>query len=356
MKGKLYTSINDILAQIRPVNEGVAQACIARFDQVAKPVGSLGKLEEALARIAAVTGSLDIDISKKAVAVYCADNGVTKKGVANGDYEVTSAVAGILGQGRACVTVMAKSCGADVFCADIGMVDTVNGLRDCKLMNGTNDITEGPAMRKETAKKAIMVGVEMVKELKDKGYRLIATGEAGIGNTTTSSAVCAVLLDKPAREVTGRGAGLNDEGLLRKLAAIEQAIAINKPDPADPLDVLHKIGGLDIAAMTGLYIGGAIYGAPVVMDGFISGVAALIAVRLCSDIKGYIIPSHESCEPGARHLMDALEFSPVLQADMRLGEGAGAVALFPILDMALVVYRNAATFADIKVYQYNRTS
>ena len=347
-------NLRDALAGIRHVNDKAAQACIERFDQVAKPVGSLGKLEETLARIAAAAGSPDIDISRKAVAVYCADNGVTKKGVANGGHEVTTAVAGILGQGRASVTVMAKSCGADVFCADIGMVDTVRGLRDCKLMHGTDDITEGPAMSIETAEKAIMVGIDMVRELKDKGYRLVATGEAGIGNTTTSSAVCSVLLNKPVREVTGRGAGLDDEGLSRKITAIEQAIAVNSPDPSDPLDVLRKVGGLDIAAMTGLYIGGALVGVPVVMDGFISGAAALVAVRLCPDVKGYILPSHESGEPGARYLMDALGFSPVLQAEMRLGEGTGAVALFPVLDMALAVYRDAATFEDIRVDQYVR--
>ena len=348
--------LDDILAQIRPVDEGIANACIERFDLVAKPVGSLGKLEDLLARIAAATGSQDIDISKKAVAVFCADNGVAKKGVANGGHEVTAAVAGMLGQGRACVTVMAKSCGADVFCVDVGMVDSVNGLRDCKLMNGTDDITEGPATSRETAEKAIFVGIGMAKELKGKGYRLIAAGEAGIGNTTTASAVCSVLLDKPAREVTGRGAGLDDEGLCRKLAAIERSISINEPDPADPLGVLHKVGGLDIATMTGLYIGGALHGVPIVMDGFASGAAALVAVRLCPDAKGYMIPSHESAEPGARCLMDALEFSPMLQAGMRLGEGTGAVALFPLLDMALAVCRDAATFADIQVSQYRRAT
>ena len=347
--------LNEILAQIRSVDEGAAKACIERFDFVAKPVGSLGKLEELLARIAAITGSADIDISRKAVAFFCADNGVTVKGVANGDHTVTTALAEILGQGKACVAVMAKSCGADVFSTDVGMVDSVNGLRDSKLMHGTDDITEGPAMRREIAEKAIFIGIETVKELKDKGYRLIATGEAGIGNTTTSSAICSVLLYKPAQEVTGRGAGLDDDGLSRKLRAIEQAISINQPDPDDPLDVLCKVGGLDIAALTGLYIGGALYGIPVVMDGFISGAAALVAVRLCPVVREYILPSHESDEPGTRYLMDALAFSPVLQAGMRLGEGTGAVALFPVLDMALAVYRDAATFADIEVYQYKRT-
>lgn len=347
-------NLTNVLSRIQPVDAKTAADCIARFDQVAKPVGSLGKLEELLARIAAVTGSLEIDIARKAVAVFCADNGVVRRGVAQGGHEVTTAVAGILGCGKACVSMMAQCCGAEVFNLDIGMVDTVDGLRDCKLMHGTNDITEEPAMSRETAEKALWVGMDMVKELKDRGFSLIATGEAGIGNTTTSSAVCSVLLNRPVSEVTGRGAGLDDEGLRRKLAAIEQAINRNRPDPADPMDVLHKLGGLDIAALTGVFLGGALYRVPVVMDGFISGTAALIAVRLCSDVSGYILPSHESGEPGARFLMSELGYSPVIQAGMRLGEGTGAVALFPLLDMALAVYQDAATFADIQVDQYKR--
>jgi nicotinate-nucleotide--dimethylbenzimidazole phosphoribosyltransferase len=321
---------------------------------VAKPVGSLGKLEGLLARIAAVTSSVDIDIGRKAVAVFCADNGVTRKGVANGGFEVTTAVCGMLGAGKASVNMMAKACGAEVFPVDIGMVDTVRGLADQKLMRGTNDITESPAMSRETAERAVMIGVETVKELKDKGFRLIATGEAGIGNTTTSSAICACLLSCPASEVTGRGAGLSDDGLIRKIAAIEQAIALNRPNPADPMDVLHKVGGLDIAAMAGLFLGGAACRVPIVMDGFISGAAALIATRLCADVSGYILPSHESGEPGARFIAEALGFSPVLQAGMRLGEGTGAVAVFPLLDMTLAVYRDAATYADIQVSHYTR--
>ncbi len=344
-----------VLAGIQPVDAKVFTACIERLNKVAKPLGSLGKLEELLARIAAITGSLEIDIGKKAVSVFCADNGVTRHKVAQGNHEVTTAIARMLSIQKASISVMAKPCGANVFVTDIGMTDTVDGLRNCKLMNGTNDIAQGPAMTRDDAKKAIKIGMDIVEELKGHGYRLIATGEAGIGNTTTSSACCAVLLHRPACEVTGRGAGLDDEGLFRKIAAIEQAIAVNAPDPADPIDVLHKLGGLDIAAMTGVFLGGALHRIPVVMDGFISGVAALIAVRLCPLVREYILPSHESGEPGACCLMEELGFSPIIQAGMRLGEGTGAVALFPLLDMALSVYREAATFSDIKVEAYKRT-
>ena len=347
-------NLEKLLSGVRPVEAKAFEDCIKRFDQVAKPVGSLGKLEELLARIAAVGGSEEVDIDRKAVVVFCADNGVVRRGVAQSGHEVTTAIAGMLGLGKASVAVMAKSCGAEVLVVDIGMVDTVDGLRDCKLMNGTNDITEGFAMSRETAEKAIEIGIDIVKELKDKGCRLIATGEAGIGNTTTSSAVCATLLGLSASVATGRGAGLTDDGLCRKIDAIEQAIIRNKPDTSDMVDVLHKLGGLDIAALTGVFLGGAIHRVPIVMDGFISSTAALLAVGLCPDVSGYIIPSHESAEPCARLLMDKLGFSPIIQAGMRLGEGTGAVALFPLLDMTLAVYRDAATFADIQVYQYKR--
>ena len=349
-------TLEQVISNIRPVDAEAFEACITLFDQVAKPVDSLGELEKLLARIAAIIGLTEIDISRKAVVVFCADNGVVRRGVAQSDHEVTAAIAGMLGLQKASVCVMAKSCGAEVYPIDIGMVDSVQRLQDLKLMPGTDDITEGPAMTRETAEKAIMAGVEKVRELKDNGFRLIATGEAGIGNTTTSSSICAVLLNCPVRDVTGRGAGLDDEGLYRKISAVEKAIAINHPDPADPLDVLHKVGGLDIAALTGVFLGGALYKVPIVMDGFISGAAALIAARLCPGVLDYIIPSHESGEPGAHLLLNELRFSPIIKAGMHLGEGTGAVALFPLLDMALAVYRDAAKFTDIQVDQYKRTT
>jgi len=342
------------LLSISPVDNNAADECIRLFDLVAKPIGSLGMLEELLSRIAAATGSAELDVSRKAVVVFCADNGVVRRGVAQSDQSVTTAVASMLAIGKASVSVMAKTCGADVVLYDIGMVDTVEGLRDSKLMHGTDDMTEGPAMSRETAENAIMIGINAVKELKEQGYQIIATGEAGIGNTTTSSAICAALLRRPVGEVTGRGAGLDDEGLKRKISAIELAIATNRPDPSDPIDVLHKLGGLDIAALAGVFLGGALYKVPIVMDGFISGVAALVAAILCPAALGYILPSHVSGEPGALILTTELGLSPVIHAGMRLGEGTGAVALFPLLDMALAVYQKAAKFTDIEVDQYVR--
>ena len=346
--------LTNMLETIQPVDEAAYAACIARFDQVAKPVGSLGKLETLLAKIAAVSGSVDIDLAKKCVLVFCADNGVTAQGVSQSGHEVTTAIARMLINGKSGVCVMAKACGADVFPVDVGMADTVDGILNRKLVFGTDDITEGSAMTRETAIKAIELGMALVKEKREHGYRLIATGETGIGNTTTASAMASVLLHAPVETVTGRGAGLSDEGLLRKRAAIAKAIRVNAPNAADPIDVLAKVGGLDIATMVGAYLGGALYRVPVVMDGVISAVAALTAVQINAAVRDYIIPSHISAEPAARLICEVLKTEPILHADMRLGEGTGAVALFPLLDMAAAVYHNAATFADIAVDAYKR--
>jgi nicotinate-nucleotide--dimethylbenzimidazole phosphoribosyltransferase len=319
------------------------------FDRVAKPVGSLGKLEDLVARIYAIRGSADI--SRKCVVVFLADNGVVCEGVANGGPEVTTAIARMMSAGRSCVCVMAERCGADVFCVDVGMRDTVEGVENRKLMNGTGNIAEGAAMSREACERAIRAGIDAVGER--RGYHVIAVGETGIGNTTTASAMASVLLGRPVLEVTGRGAGLSDEGLARKRGAIERAISVNRPLADDPIDVLAKLGGLDIAAMTGAYLGGVKYGVPMVVDGVVSCVAALTAARIEPAVAEYLIPSHISAEPAGVLLTRALGFEPILDAGMRLGEGTGAVALFPLLDMAAAVLTGAATFDDIAVGGYD---
>ncbi len=346
--------IEAIISNITYVNKAVYDACEKRFDRIAKPVGSLGKMEQLVERIAAASDTVEVDIKKKCVLVFCADNGVLAQGVAQSTHEVTTAIAKSLVRGTTSVSVMAKACGADVFPIDMGMVDKVEGLLPYSIKNGTEDISKGPAMSRTEAVRAINTGIELVGQRVKEGYRLIATGEAGIGNTTTSSAVLSVLLEKEVSEVTGRGSGLTDEGLLRKQHAIEQAILVNHPDKEDVIDVISKVGGFDIAAMVGAFLGGALNHVPVIMDGFISGVAALCAVRLCPAVQGYILPSHVSAEPAGQMLMQALEFEPILYGDMRLGEGTGAVALMPLLDMAVAVYKNAATFEDIQVEAYEK--
>ncbi len=209
-----------------------------------------------------------------------------------------------------------------------------------------------PAMTRREAVEAIEVGINIANDLFKTGYGLIATGEMGIGNTTSSSAVTAVLLNKRPSDVTGRGSGLSGDGLIRKIRAIEKAIEINKPDERDPIDVLAKVGGLDIAGLAGIFIGGALNKLPVLVDGFISGVSALVAVRICPAVRDYILASHISNEPAGNLIIDALGIQPFLDAGMRLGEGTGAVAVMPIIDMALAVYSGMSTFEEISIEAY----
>lgn len=346
--------LHELISNIKPASKEAYEACISHFDHIAKPVGSLGKLETLLAAVAGACGTPKIDISKKCVLVFCADNGVLAQGVAQSTHDVTTAIANSLVRHTTSVNAMAASCGADVFPIDMGMIDQVKGLIPCSVARGTKDMSMEPAMTMEQTEKAILTGIDLVKQRKEEGYRLIATGEAGIGNTTTSSAILSCLLNIPVEPATGRGSGLTDEGLLRKQNAIKKSIQVNEPDASNPLDVLSKLGGFDIAGIVGAFLGGALYGIPVIMDGFISGVAALLAVKLCPYVKDYIIPSHISAEPAGQMLMQALGFEPVIHANMRLGEGTGAVALMPLLDMAAAVYWNAASFDDINVEAYEK--
>lgn len=346
--------LTELIGKISPGDQNSYNACIDHFDHIAKPVGSLGKLEMLTAKIAGATGTPWIDISKKCVLVFCSDNGVLAQGVAQSTHEVTTAIARSLVSHTTSLCAMASVCNADVFPIDMGMIEPADGMINCSIAKGTKDMTKETAMTRVQAEQAILTGIKMVEKCKNEGYRLIATGEAGIGNTTTSSAVLSVLLDVPVETVTGRGSGLTEEGLSRKQAAIKKALMLHRPDPTDILDVLSKVGGFDIAGMTGAFLGGALYGIPVIIDGLISGTAALCAVKLCPKVSDYILPSHISAEPAGKMLMKALEAEPIIHADMRLGEGTGAVALMPLLDMALSVYKTAASFDDIHVEAYKK--
>ncbi len=351
-------TLNEALAKIKPGGEAARAAAQKRWDSIAKPIGSLGLMEEAVCRIAAVQETASPDISKRAVVVMCADNGVVAEGVTQTGQEVTAIVTENMSSGNTSVCCMSRAAGAEVVPVDIGVAKPVTGeriLQRC-VRRGTANMTQGPAMTREEAVKAIETGIEVVGELAARGVNLLATGEMGIGNTTTSSAITSVLLNKPAAEVTGRGAGLTSEGLARKIAAIERAIALNKPDASDAIDVLHKVGGLDIAGLAGVFIGGAVYRIPVLADGFISCVSALVAERICPTVADYVIASHASKEPAGRMLTEALGARPFLYADMCLGEGTGAVAVIPLLDMALAVYNGMSSFEDINIEAYERLS
>ena len=289
---------------------------------------------------------------RKALVIMCADNGVVEEGVTQCGQEVTATVAENFLDEKSCVAIMCRRAGTKICPVDIGMAVDTPRVEKRKIAYGTKNMAKEPAMTREQAVAAIEVGIAKAEELHAQGYEMLATGEMGIGNTTTSSAMTAVYLGLDVETVTGRGAGLSSHGLQRKIYAIKQAIAVNQPDPEDPLDVLAKVGGLDIAGMCGLFLGGAAQQMPVVMDGFISQVAALTAVRLVPECADYILASHVSEEPGANILLKALEKDAFLTCGMRLGEGSGAVALFPILDFASDIYHKMSTFVQADIVEY----
>mgnify|MGYP004463847695 CR=1 FL=1 len=345
-------TLEETLRKIEPLDEKSMKYTQKRWDSIAKPLHSLGKLETLLTQIAGITGNPEIDLSKRALVAMCADNGVVEEGVTQTGQEVTAIVAENFLKGDTTVCVMCRQNHVEVVPVDVGMVTDTKVRTDLKVAKGTKNMVKGPAMTREEAIRGIEAGITVAEELKEKGYKILATGEMGIGNTTTSSAVASVLLNQPVEEMTGRGAGLTSEGLMRKIAAIKKAIQLNNPDSSDPLDVLSKVGGFDIAGMTGVFLGGAAHHLPVIMDGFISCVAALLAVRLCPQTADYILASHVSKEPAAHLILNKMGKEAVIHADMCLGEGTGAITLIPILDLAAEVYHSMSTFDDIHVEQY----
>lgn len=345
------TDLEQVIRQIRPLDEHAMEQAKKQWNSIAKPLHSLGKLEEHIIRIAGITGDPDVKIEEKALIVMCADNGVVEEGVTQTGQEVTAIVAENFLSGETSAAIMCKKAGARILPIDIGMAGKTK-VPDYKVACGTRNFAKEPAMTREQALQSILTGVRIVEEQKKAGVALLATGEMGIGNTTTSSAVLAALLQIDPEKVTGRGAGLSSAGLSRKIQVIRQALALHKPDANDPVDVLAKVGGFDIGGLAGVYLGAAKMHLPVLIDGFISGTAALLACRLCPEAKEYMIASHKSKEPGMQILLEALGLSASLDCDMCLGEGTGAVAFFPVLDMAAAVYRQMSTFADIQVEEY----
>lgn len=325
-----------------------------RFRHIAKPINGLGILEKNFVRIAGMQKTSNININKKALAVVCSDNGVVKKGVSQTGQEVTSIVARQIAEGKTIVCKMADCANTDIFVIDVGMIKDSNhkNIIRKKTAYSTNDISEKPAMTKIQAIKTIETGIEIVKDLKSQNYNIILTGEMGIGNTTTSSACASVLLNESVEKVTGKGAGLSDKMLKRKIEIIKKAIEINKPESDNPIDILHKLGGFDIAAMSGIFIGGAVYNIPIVIDGFISSVSAVIAGRICPKCINYMLASHCSDEPASKSLLKELNLQPVIYAQMCLGEGTGAVSVMPVYDMTAKIYNEMGNFSDMNIEEY----
>lgn len=325
-----------------------------RLDSLTKPLGSLGRLESMVKQMAGITGELYPKMDKKAIVIMCADNGVVDEGVSSCPKSVTASVTRNFARGITGINVFAQQTGSDVVVVDIGVDDDIKDSRiiDRKIRRGTWNMAKGPAMTRKEARKAIEVGIEIVSDLKAKGIRLLATGEMGIGNTATSSAVSAVLTGTPLQYMVGKGSGLTQEGLSHKQYIIQKAIELNRPDPEDPMDVLSKVGGFDIAGLAGCFLGAASHRLPIFIDGFISAAAALVAVKIKPEVKDYIFPSHSSAEPGSKKIMEILGFEPMLNLEMRLGEGTGAALAFHLVDAAFAAYTKMGTFGDAEIDQY----
>ncbi|MCD8395668.1 MAG: nicotinate-nucleotide--dimethylbenzimidazole phosphoribosyltransferase [Lachnospiraceae bacterium] len=346
------TQFYQILKNITPGDADAAAVCRERWNSIAKPLHSLGWMEDAIARIAAAQYSPEIRTGKKILVPMCADNGVVEEGVTQTGQEVTAIVAENFLDEQSCAAIMCRLAGADIRPIDIGMAVDTPRVEKRKIAYGTKNFAKEPAMSRDEAVKALMVGVSLAGELMGQGYDLIATGEMGIGNTTTSSAVASALLRVPAVEMTGRGAGLSTEGLNKKIQVIQEAIDRWNLFEADPLTVLSCVGGFDLAGIAGLFLGGACYHIPVLIDGFISSVGALLAVKLCPAARDYMLATHVSKEPAARRILKELALEPALDAGMCLGEGSGAVAAFPLIDMGAEIYHRMSTFEQIQVEAY----
>lgn len=342
--------------KIEPPKESVRKKIQANWDAVAKPIDGMGRFESLTATIGTILEDEQISVEKKAIIIMCADNGIVEEGISQSGQEVTRAVAENMGKGMSSVGRMAKQAGADTIPIDIGIhTDTpIPGVLDRKVRKGTRNFRKEPAMTMEEMFQAIRTGIEIVAECKEAGYRLLGTGEMGIGNTTTSSAVAAALLSCEVEEVTGRGAGLTDEKLVHKIQVIREAIEMHDLHHASALQILQTVGGLDLAGLTGVCIGGALYKIPIVLDGVISMVAALLAERIAPGTKAYLIPSHLGKEPAVHRLTEELGIEPVIDGRMALGEGTGAAMMFALLDLALVIYHESASFTEIQVEQYER--
>ena len=343
---------------VKAPEEEIRKKVLSNLDYVAKPLDGLGKFEALTAQIGAIQRTEKIDISRKAVIIMCADNGIVAEGISQSGQEVTLAVVKKMAEKKTSVGKMAETIRVDTIPVDIGVnhKSKIPGVMDKRIRPGSRNFRNEPAMTEEEAIKAIFTGIEMVSDCKEKGYKILATGEMGIGNTTTSSAVAAALLHCEVAEVTGRGAGLSDEKLIHKQKIITEAIDKYGLKEADALRILETVGGFDIAGLAGMCIGGALYHVPIVLDGVISMVAALLAERIVPGTKDYLIPSHKGKEPAMGRLANELNMEPVIDANMALGEGTGAVMMFSLLDIALSVYQNRTTFSDINIEQYERFS
>lgn len=344
--------LDRILDAIQEPDRRLASQARARLDGLTKPLGSLGRLEELAVQYTVITGEAKPAVPRGAVFTFAADHGVALEGVSAYPREVTAQMVLNFLRGGAGVNVLARHSGMEVRVVDIGVAHEFGLLPDLisrKVMPGTRNFVVEPAMSREQAERAVLIGVELATQAVREGIGLLGTGDMGIGNTTASAALTSVLTGRPAAEVTGYGTGIDEATRARKVAVIERALARHRPDPSDALDVLAKVGGLEIGGLAGLILGAAAARVPIVLDGFIAGAAALIAVGLQPRCRGYLIASHRSVERGHRVVLEHLDLTPLLDLDLRLGEGTGACLGMGLVSAAIKILTEMATFDEAGV-------
>ncbi len=349
--------LKEILKGIQPVDEDWIEKAKARTAQLVMPPRALGRLHEISERLCGIQQTLEPSMEGKAVLVMAGDHGVVEEGVSAFPQEVTGQMVRVfLGDGAG-ISVLARHAGAEVWIADMGIIPDIDPgsikggerLWACKVARGTANLAKGPAMTRQEAEKAVVTGFQMATGLFRKGISVLGTGDMGIGNTTPSAVIGAVIARMDPVEMVGPGTGINSKGLQRKLEAVRQGIEVNIPDPGDGLDVLSKVGGFEIGGIAGCVLAGAYHGHPVVIDGFISTAGALVAHALCPDITGYLFAGHCSKEPGHRIMLNYLGLDPILDLEMRLGEGTGAVLAMGIMQGAVRIFREMLTFEQASV-------
>jgi len=359
--------LKTVLSSITNTNSKFAEQAQDRLNNLTKPQGSLGRLEEFAKQLVAITENSMPTLDKKVVFTFAGDHGVAEEGVSAFPKEVTSQMVLNFINGGAGINVLARHAGAEVVVVDIGVdydfkppvsPSIREGIKggsfiSKKIIRGTKNIRKGPAMSRQEAERCIQVGIDLVDEYAKKGYHIFGTGEMGIANTTPSSAITAVLTGKPVEEITGRGTGINEEAWKNKVRVIKDSITLNKPDPSDPIDVLSRVGGAEIGGITGLILGAAANRVPVVVDGFISTAGALIAYLIEPKTKDYMFAAHRSQEIGHQTLLEKIGLKPILDLDMRLGEGTGAALAMLVIEAGLKIYKEMATFAEAAVATQN---
>ena len=345
-------TLEEVIAGIQPIDADVMRKAAERQDQLTKPPGSLGRLEELSIQLAGIFGTERPSVRRKTIIVAAGDHGVTAQNVTGYPQEVTSQMVLNFLSGGAAINVIARTTGVDLIVVEAGVgapLPPHSKLRTVGKGQPTGDISRGPAMSRNDAETTVMAGVKLAIEAAESGADVLGTGDMGIGNTTPSSAITSAIAGRPPRETTGRGTGRTDDELDRKVAVVQRALVVNKPDPTDGLDVLSKVGGYEIGVLAGVILGGAFATRPVVLDGFISGAAALIANRLCPTASDYMIAAHQSAESGHRVVLEHLGLRPLLYLDMRLGEGTGAALAMPLIESAAACLSDMVTFEEASV-------